>query len=106
MEHKKTYYQKDLITSVGHLVIEGPIHAEQLEGYEFHEDLVSFRPASKQHQALIEWFCVSVITLVLIISSTIIVLPLINLIHKSIYKADLIEFLNGFSLYSFPNSNH
>jgi acetoin utilization protein AcuA len=54
VEHKKTFYQKDFITSVGHLVIEGPIHAEQLESYEFHEDLVSFRPASKQHQALIE----------------------------------------------------
>ena len=35
-------------------MIEGPIHAEQLEGYEFHEDLVAFRPASKQHQALVE----------------------------------------------------
>jgi acetoin utilization protein AcuA len=54
VEHKKTYYQRDLITSVGHLVIEGPIHPEQLERYEFHEDLVAFRPASKQHQALIE----------------------------------------------------
>ena len=54
MEHKKTYYQRDLITSVGHLVIEGPIPAEQLERYEFHEDLVAFRPASKQHQALVE----------------------------------------------------
>lgn len=54
MEHKKTYYQRDLITSVGHLVIEGPIHPEQLERYEFHEDLVAFRPASKQHQALVE----------------------------------------------------
>ena len=31
-----------------------PFHAEQLESYEFHEDLVAFRPASKQHQALIE----------------------------------------------------
>ena len=54
MDHKKTYYQRDLITSVGHLVIEGPIHPEQLERYEFHEDLVAFRPASKQHQALVE----------------------------------------------------
>ena len=54
MEHKKTYYQRDLITSVGHLMIEGPIHPEQLERYEFHEDLVAFRPASKQHQALVE----------------------------------------------------
>lgn len=54
VEHKKTYYQRDLITSEGHLVIEGPIHAEQLERYEFHEDLVAFRPASKQHHALVE----------------------------------------------------
>ena len=54
VEHKKTYYQKNLITSVGPLVIEGPIHSEQLKSYRLHEDLVSFRPASKQHQALIE----------------------------------------------------
>ncbi len=39
MEHNKTYYQRELNTSVGHLVIEGPIPAEQLERYEFHEDL-------------------------------------------------------------------
>ena len=54
VEHKKTYYQRELNTSEGHLMIEGPIHAEQLERYEFHEDLVAFRPASQQHQALVE----------------------------------------------------
>jgi acetoin utilization protein AcuA len=54
MEHKKTYYQKELTTPAGHLLIEGPIQAEQLAQYEFHNDLVAFRPAAKQHQALIE----------------------------------------------------
>lgn len=54
MEHKKTYYKKELTTPTGHLLIEGPIQAEQLAEYEFHNDLVAFRPAVKQHQALIE----------------------------------------------------
>ncbi len=54
MEHNKTYYKKELTTSIGHLVIEGPIESEQLEKYEFHQDLIAFRPASKQHQALVE----------------------------------------------------
>jgi acetoin utilization protein AcuA len=54
MEHIKTYYKKEFITSVGHLIIEGPILSEQLKGYEFHQNLTAFRPASKQHQALVE----------------------------------------------------
>jgi acetoin utilization protein AcuA len=54
MEHKKTYYAKELETATGALVIEGPISSEQLRSYHFHEGLVAFRPSSQQHKALIE----------------------------------------------------
>ena len=54
MEHKKTYYKKSLITTEGPLIIEGPIQSDQLKAYDFHRDLVAFRPASKQYQALLE----------------------------------------------------
>jgi acetoin utilization protein AcuA len=54
MDHVKTYYSKNLITPDNELIIEGPISSTLLAGYEFHEDLVAFRPANKQHQALVE----------------------------------------------------
>ena len=55
MEHKKTYNAKRIKNSCTvHLIIEGPISAEKLAGYEFHEDLVAFRPPAQQHQALVE----------------------------------------------------
>lgn len=54
MQRKKTYNAKKLNTPGGDLLIEGPISADDLAGYEFHEDLVAFRPSDKQHQALIE----------------------------------------------------
>nr|WP_249305916.1 GNAT family N-acetyltransferase [Lederbergia citrea] len=37
----------------GSLIIEGPITAHQLKNLEFHEDLVAFRPAVQQHEALV-----------------------------------------------------
>nr|WP_249315319.1 GNAT family N-acetyltransferase [Bacillus sp. FJAT-49711] len=43
----------ELRTKNGHLLIEGPISAAQLSNLEFHEDLVAFRPAKQQHDALI-----------------------------------------------------
>lgn len=43
-----------LDTPHGELIIEGPITSEQLASYEFHEDLIAFRPAKQQHKALIE----------------------------------------------------
>nr|WP_233711489.1 GNAT family N-acetyltransferase [Lederbergia citrisecunda] len=43
----------ELKTRNGILLIEGPISAEQLSRLEFHEDLVAFRPAKQQHEALI-----------------------------------------------------
>ncbi len=54
LEHKKTYYSINLVTPAGDLIIEGPVSAEKLAEYEFHNDLVAFRPPEKQHQALIE----------------------------------------------------
>ncbi|PLR98165.1 N-acetyltransferase [Bacillus sp. T33-2] len=54
MEHRKTYNAKELKTPHGSLIIEGPITPEKLAGYEFHEDLVAFRPAAQQHKALVE----------------------------------------------------
>ncbi len=54
MEHKKTYNAKELKTPNGRLIIEGPISPEKLAGYEFHEDLVAFRPSAQQHKALVE----------------------------------------------------
>lgn len=54
MEHKKTYNAKELKTPHGPVFIEGPILPEKLADYDFHEDLVAFRPASQQHKALVE----------------------------------------------------
>ncbi|MBS8265242.1 MULTISPECIES: GNAT family N-acetyltransferase [Bacillaceae] len=54
MEHKKTYNAKELKTPHGRLIIEGPISPEKLASYEFHEDLVAFRPPAQQHKALVE----------------------------------------------------
>lgn len=54
MEHKKTYNAKELKTPHGPLIIEGPISPEKLASYEFHKDLVAFRPPAQQHKALVE----------------------------------------------------
>ncbi|MGD6816896.1 GNAT family N-acetyltransferase [Metabacillus sp. 113a] len=54
MEHSKTYNAMELKTSGGALIIEGPIASSKLSGYEFHKDLVAFRPPGQQHKALIE----------------------------------------------------
>ncbi|MDE3839931.1 N-acetyltransferase [Bacillus methanolicus] len=54
MKHKKTYNALELKTPHGDLIIEGPITPEKLADYEFHKDLVAFRPPQQQHKALIE----------------------------------------------------
>lgn len=53
MEHIKTFYSIEMESRHGEVIIEGPVPPEQLEKYTFHEDLVSFRPAKKQHKALV-----------------------------------------------------
>ncbi|AND41805.1 GNAT family N-acetyltransferase [Cytobacillus oceanisediminis] len=54
MEHKKIFNAKELKTAKGKLIIEGPISPEKLADYEFHKDLVTFRPPAQQHKALVE----------------------------------------------------
>ncbi|MEI5908847.1 GNAT family N-acetyltransferase [Bacillus spongiae] len=54
MEHKKTYNAAELKTPYGNVVIEGPISSKKLASFEFHEDLVAFRPPVQQHKALVE----------------------------------------------------
>ena len=54
MKHIKTFYSIDMETRHGLVQVEGPVAPEQLEKYIFHEDLVSFRPAKQQQQALVE----------------------------------------------------
>lgn len=53
MEHKKTYHSKELPTKHGALLIEGPVEANLLENYIFHEDLVAFRQPDEQHKAIV-----------------------------------------------------
>jgi acetoin utilization protein AcuA len=54
MEHKKVYNALRLNTPHSTLIIEGPISPETLSNYEFHEDLVAFRPPEEQKTALVE----------------------------------------------------
>lgn len=53
MEHIKTYYAMPIQHINGDVLIEGPISSEELAQLEFHEDLIAFRQAPQQHQALI-----------------------------------------------------
>lgn len=54
MEHSKTYYSTEVEIPAGKLFIEGPVTAEALSQYDFHEELVAFRQPEQQHKALIE----------------------------------------------------
>ncbi|RJR13577.1 GNAT family N-acetyltransferase [Candidatus Parcubacteria bacterium] len=54
MEHRKTYNAKEIRTKNSRLIIEGPVTPEKLASYEFHEDLIAFRPPAQQRKALIE----------------------------------------------------
>ncbi len=53
MEHKKTYNAMELKTKHGRIVVEGPVPAHELKSLDFHEDLIAFRPAKQQHEAII-----------------------------------------------------
>ncbi len=53
MEHKKIYNAMELKTKHGNLIIEGPISSEDIARYDFHEDLVAFRPPTQQHKAIV-----------------------------------------------------
>lgn len=53
MLHIKTFHTKEYKTRNGSLIIEGPISAKQLAHLHFHEDLIAFRQAPEQRDALI-----------------------------------------------------
>lgn len=53
MEYKKIYNAMELKTKHGNLIIEGPISSEDIARFDFHEDLVAFRPPAQQHKAII-----------------------------------------------------
>ncbi|MCP3025359.1 GNAT family N-acetyltransferase [Halobacillus sp. A5] len=52
MEHKKTFNERTFETDYGLMTIHGPLSADQLNEYSFHEDLNAFRPPAKQFEAL------------------------------------------------------
>ncbi|KGX89140.1 GNAT family N-acetyltransferase [Pontibacillus litoralis] len=52
MKHVKEYHCKEISTDNGTIIIEGPLSAEELQPYEFHEHLIAFRPAHKQFEAI------------------------------------------------------
>ena len=54
MKHTKTFYSKTLKTGNGTITLEGPLSANELKKYHFHEHLVAFRPPKKQFEALID----------------------------------------------------
>ncbi|WOV88568.1 GNAT family N-acetyltransferase [Sporosarcina oncorhynchi] len=54
MNHSKTYNAMEVKHKNGNVIIEGPIPGSELANYEFHKDLVAFRPPEQQHKALIE----------------------------------------------------
>ncbi|OEF95548.1 acetoin dehydrogenase [Vulcanibacillus modesticaldus] len=54
MIHNKTFYSMELKTPLAKLIIEGPVPADKIANYNFHEDLKTFRTPKKQHKALVE----------------------------------------------------
>lgn len=54
MNHNKTYNAIEVKHKNGNVIIEGPIPSLELASYEFHNDLIAFRPPEQQHKALIE----------------------------------------------------
>ncbi|GAB3065415.1 GNAT family N-acetyltransferase [Virgibacillus ainsalahensis] len=53
MKHMKTFHSIIHDTSKDTVTIEGPLEAEDLKPYQFHEQLTAFRPANKQFEALL-----------------------------------------------------
>lgn len=54
MDHIKTYHSLSRETPLGTIVIEGPLAADELKKYYFHDQLTSFRPAPKQFEAILK----------------------------------------------------
>ncbi|WP_059104030.1 GNAT family N-acetyltransferase [Shouchella shacheensis] len=53
MQHKKTVIKEEHPTAKDVLLLEGPLTGAELERYDFHEDLTSFRPSEEQKKALV-----------------------------------------------------
>ena len=53
MEHIKTFYSKTLPSSIGEIIVEGPVTGAQLASYTFHDGLKAFRQPLQQQQALV-----------------------------------------------------
>ncbi|MFC5558283.1 GNAT family N-acetyltransferase [Ureibacillus thermophilus] len=54
MKHIKTYHCMQMETRHGTVVVEGPVLPENLEKFDFHEGLTSFRQPDQQKKALVE----------------------------------------------------
>jgi acetoin utilization protein AcuA len=54
MKHPKTYNAMEIKSPDGSIFIEGPIPANKLASYEFHNGLVAFRQPKQQQKALVE----------------------------------------------------
>ena len=53
MEHIKTFYSKTMQTSIGEVIVEGPVTGEQLARLTCHDGLKAFRQPDQQQKALI-----------------------------------------------------
>ncbi|MGG4180993.1 GNAT family N-acetyltransferase [Virgibacillus pantothenticus] len=53
MKHEKKHYALTRETFTETITIEGPLEAEELQQYKFHKDLIAFRPAPKQFEAIL-----------------------------------------------------
>lgn len=53
MNHTKEVHRQVIDTSTDHLIVEGPVSADQLRDSFFHKGLVAFRPPLEQQKALV-----------------------------------------------------
>ncbi|RXZ77297.1 GNAT family N-acetyltransferase [Paenibacillaceae bacterium] len=54
MEHRKIFHKQVVPYSGGELIVEGPVHPDQLASWTMHPDLDAFRRPKDQHEALVE----------------------------------------------------
>src|SRR5699024_11415524 len=54
IRHGKTYPSMVQQADGEQVIIEGPLPGSELKQYEFHQDLIAFRPASKQYEAVLK----------------------------------------------------
>src|SRR5690625_1890430 len=54
MKHVKTYHSIVRQSEDGPITIEGPLPSSELKKYKFHKDLIAFRPAEKQFEAVLK----------------------------------------------------